>query len=88
MQIAYCHADVLGPLAMTFRALLLMLLFLGRSIPMLCEQYRMHPSICNFVSKSFYNGRLVTPRESGQPHLLACNLAFASDDCRADNRDR
>lgn len=30
------------------------------SIPILSEQFRMHPSVCNFVSDTFYNGRLCT----------------------------
>eukprot|EP00596_Hydrurales_sp_CCMP1899_P000566 CAMPEP_0119052944 /NCGR_PEP_ID=MMETSP1177-20130426/74074_1 /TAXON_ID=2985 /ORGANISM="Ochromonas sp, Strain CCMP1899" /LENGTH=563 /DNA_ID=CAMNT_0007032693 /DNA_START=27 /DNA_END=1719 /DNA_ORIENTATION=+ len=27
----------------------------------LTEQYRMHPVVCNFISKAFYNGKLQTP---------------------------
>lgn len=32
-------------------------------VPMLREQYRMHHRICEFVSKQFYGGILVTPAE-------------------------
>lgn len=32
----------------------------GGRVPMLREQYRMHPKICDFVSKHFYNGELTT----------------------------
>ena len=31
-----------------------------RSIPTLTEQFRMHPSVCDFVSDTFYNGSLMT----------------------------
>lgn len=33
---------------------------LGGSVPMLTEQYRMHPDICSLVSSNFYAGQLVT----------------------------
>jgi AAA domain len=33
---------------------------LGGSVPMLTEQYRMHPDICSLVSSNFYSGQLVT----------------------------
>ena len=33
-----------------------------KSVP-LTYQYRMHPDICNFVSTSFYDGKLDTPRD-------------------------
>ena len=36
-------------------------------VPMLVEQYRMHPSICQFVSDSFYSGALVTSRNTIRP---------------------
>ena len=33
---------------------------LGGGVPMLTEQYRMHPAICELVSDQFYRNRLVT----------------------------
>lgn len=43
-------------------------------IAMLTEQYRMHPSICNFPSKQFYDDRLITSKRFGRypmkPYIL------------------
>ena len=33
-------------------------------VPMLVEQYRMHPAICEFVSDSFYQGALITSKKA------------------------
>ena len=35
-----------------------------RPVPMLVEQYRMHPAICAFVSDTFYQGALVTAQHT------------------------
>ena len=36
------------------------------AFPMLTHQYRMHPTICGFVSATFYDGKLITPPEIAQ----------------------
>ena len=33
------------------------------AVPMLTDQYRIHPAICEVVSDSFYDGELLTPRD-------------------------
>ena len=43
----------------------------GNAIPTLIHQYRMHPRICEYVSSSFYNGKLCTPKEVSAARLSA-----------------
>lgn len=45
-------------------------------IAMLTEQYRMHPDICHFPSKQFYDGRLVSARVTKNPHPLMPYIIF------------
>jgi hypothetical protein len=38
-------------------------------VPMLCEQYRMHPEVCDLVSREFYAGRLRTAAATAAARL-------------------
>jgi hypothetical protein len=42
-----------------------------KSIPVLTEQFRMHPSVCDFVSTTFYDGGLSTNVKIGANRLRA-----------------
>lgn len=45
-------------------------------IAMLTNQYRMHPDICSFPSKQFYDNRLVSAKRTTKKHTLAPYLMF------------
>lgn len=45
-------------------------------IAMLTEQYRMHPDICHFPSKKFYDGRLITARSTDSSFPLKPYIVF------------
>lgn len=45
-------------------------------IAMLREQYRMHPDICHFPSKQFYDNRLLSARPITEPYVLKPYIMF------------
>lgn len=49
---------------------------LSSPIAMLKEQYRMHPDICRFPSKQFYDDRLISARCITEPYALKPYILF------------